>query len=110
MRLSDSLNHFCILKVCHIAEVLRFSVCDKDHAYAEKIGEVKLLTQDLLTGDTIEGWFPITTNNGGQNGENGELRLSVQYVPLAANPLAGYDVSINQLFQKRKHEKTILEA
>ena len=41
--------------MCHHAQVLRFSVCDKDHAYAEKIGEVRLPTDRLISGEFIEG-------------------------------------------------------
>ena len=50
-------NDLYRIEVCHHAKLLRFSVCDKDHAYSEKIGEVKLATGDLLSGDRIEGKF-----------------------------------------------------
>ena len=66
-------------------------MCDKDHAYAEKIGEVKLMTAALLLGDLVEGWFPITTKSGSDHG-HGELRLSVQYVPTNAVPKS-YEVN-----------------
>jgi len=53
-------------------------VRDKDHAYTEEIGKVELPTQHLITGQTIEGWFPIRKGNK----ENGELQLSVTYTSM----------------------------
>lgn len=90
--MNPSWDEFYRIEVCHNAQVLRFSVCDKDHAYAEKIGEVKMMTEPLLFGDLIEGWFPILAKN---NEANGELRLSVQYVPVQVMP-STFDVSFDQ--------------
>ena len=86
MKIKESL-----FQVCHRADVLRFSVADKDHAYSEKIGEVRLQTAVLLTGDVIEGWFPISGKNGKTDG-NGELCLNVRYVPVQAQQKS-FDVS-----------------
>ena len=47
----------------------------------------------LLSGEMIEGWFPIMTGKGKQNGE---LNFSVQYVPLSAIPKS-YEVSLFNL-------------
>ncbi|CAB4066261.1 PLD1_2 [Lepeophtheirus salmonis] len=52
------------VEVCHFAEELVFEIRDKDHAYSEFIGEVRLSTRELLNGDTREGWFPIMKKNG----------------------------------------------
>ena len=48
-------NNLYRLEVCHHAKTLRFLVSDKDHAYSEKIGEVKIMAGSLLSGDRIEG-------------------------------------------------------
>ena len=77
------------LELCHNAKDLNFHVCDKDHAYAESIGEVIIPCEVLVTGEIIEGWFPIMAGNGKQQGE---LNFSVQYVPLGARPKS-YEVS-----------------
>ena len=48
-------NNLYRLEVCHHAKTLKFLVSDKDHAYSEKIGEVKIMAGSLLSGDRIEG-------------------------------------------------------
>eukprot|EP00093_Oithona_nana_P013513 13513.XXX_9398_7405_1 [CDS] Oithona nana genome sequencing. len=71
------------LELCHKAKDLIFHVCDKDHAYSESIGEVIIPCEVLVTGEIIQGWFPIMAGKGKQQGE---LNFSVQYVNLSAGP------------------------
>ena len=48
------------VEVCHRADSLIFDVRDKDHAYTEVIGIVDVPCHDLINGQVIEGWRPIT--------------------------------------------------
>ena len=48
------------VEVCHKADSLIFDVRDKDHAYTEVIGIVDVPCHDLINGQVIEGWRPIT--------------------------------------------------
>lgn len=77
--LNPEWNESYRIDVCHVSDELRFEVLDKDHAYAEMIGIVKLSTAELVECQVIEGWFPIQFHKA----QNGELRLSVEYVPVA---------------------------
>lgn len=89
--LNPEWNETYRIEVCHFADSLRFEVRDKDHAYAEYIGVVRLETKGtLLQGDVIEGWFPIQTKSDGE--QNGELCIRVQYVP-TIDIDKSYDVS-----------------
>ena len=53
----------------------------------------------LLTGEIIEGWFPILTGKGKQNGE---LSFSVQYIPLSGRPKS-YEVRHSKMNQFRTY-------
>ena len=69
------------IEVCHFAETLHFEVRDKDHAYAEFIGEVAFPTTSLLDGRVHEGSFPIKSKSGSHKGQ---LELKVKYTSLAS--------------------------
>ena len=86
------------LELCHNAKDLIFHVCDKDHAYSESIGEVIIPCEVLVTGEVIQGWFPIMAGKGKQQGE---LNFSVQYVNLSAGPKS-YEVRYLDLFSAFK--------
>lgn len=60
--------------VCHMADKFVLKVQDKDHAWAEAIGDVVLMIDQLNDGD-ISGWFDILDSNGKPNGE---LEISVK--------------------------------
>ena len=69
------------IEVCHFADVLHFEVRDKDHAYAEFIGEVAMPTSSLLDGGVKDGWFPIVSKSGSHKGQ---LNLMVKYISSAS--------------------------
>ena len=62
--------------VCHNANSLRFNVKDKEHIGAADIGSCQIRVEDLLSGETIDGWFDLMSQ------DQGRLKISVQYVPL----------------------------
>ena len=57
--LNPKWNEVFKIHVCHRADSIVFDVRDKDHAYTEVVGIVELPTQHLITGNVVEGWFPI---------------------------------------------------
>jgi len=69
------------VEVCHKADSLIFDVRDKDHAYTEVIGIVDVPCHDLINGQVIEGWRPITKGSK-MSGELGELNFRVEYVSM----------------------------
>jgi len=75
--LNPEWNESYRVEVCHFADELLFEVRDKDHAYAEDIGMVSMRTEDLVSGQIREGWFPIKTKKGKTHGH---LNLKVQFV------------------------------
>ena len=81
--LNPEWNESYRIEVCHFANQVLFEIRDKDHAYAEKIGEVVFETTALLSGQQISGWFSIIENGG--DSDQGELCLSIQFVPASAN-------------------------
>ena len=62
------------VEVCHHADNLIFDVRDKDHASTEVIGEVVLPLQQLLDGQTIDGWFQIKKSSRTRTKVHGELK------------------------------------
>eukprot|EP00096_Caligus_rogercresseyi_P009417 TRINITY_DN3199_c1_g2_i1.p1 TRINITY_DN3199_c1_g2~~TRINITY_DN3199_c1_g2_i1.p1 ORF type:complete len:793 (-),score=244.59 TRINITY_DN3199_c1_g2_i1:864-3242(-) len=77
--LNPTWNESYRVEVCHFAEDLVFEIRDKDHAYSEFIGEVRLSTRELLNGNTREGWFDIMKKNGNPQG-NAKLSFRIVYV------------------------------
>ncbi|XP_064116964.1 uncharacterized protein LOC135222708 [Macrobrachium nipponense] len=65
------------IPVCHVADKLQVQVLDKDHVSAELLGEVTIRVEDLLDGETLEGWYPLT-------GCEGRINLKLNYVPKEA--------------------------
>ena len=74
--LNPKFNEDYRVEVCHFANELTFDIKDKDHAYSELIGNVKIATATLLNGDPVEGWFNITKRSGRSKGQ---IKLKVVY-------------------------------
>ena len=70
-------NEMFRLEVCHWSKELLFQVRDKDHAYAEYIGDVRIPVQDILESGLVEGEFPILTESAK---ERGTLVLRIQFI------------------------------
>ncbi|XP_018472859.2 phospholipase D gamma 1 [Raphanus sativus] len=71
-------QHFYI-PVAHHAKVVKFVVKDSDRFGAKFIGAVEIPTEELCSGNRIEGLFPIL----GKPCEDGAvLSLAIQYTPV----------------------------
>ncbi|KAK7078977.1 Phospholipase D, partial [Halocaridina rubra] len=62
------------IPVCHMADKLQIQVLDKDHVSAGLLGEVVLRAEDLLDGETLEGWYPLY-------GCDAQINIKLNYVP-----------------------------
>ncbi|ROT66238.1 uncharacterized protein [Penaeus vannamei] len=62
------------IPVCHVADEIQIQVLDKDHFDAGLLGEVSLRGGDLMDGETMEGWYPLS-------GCDGRINLKINYVP-----------------------------
>ncbi|XP_063869848.1 uncharacterized protein LOC135105560 isoform X3 [Scylla paramamosain] len=65
------------IPVCHKADELQIQVLDKDHFSAGTLGEVSIRPEDLLDGETLEGWYPLS-------GCDGRINITLNYVPKEA--------------------------
>ncbi|KAJ0250267.1 C2 domain-containing protein [Hirschfeldia incana] len=72
------MQHFYI-PVAHHATVVKFVVKDNDRFGAKFIGAVEISTEELCSGNMIEGVFPIL---GKRCEEGALLRLAIQYTPV----------------------------
>ncbi|XP_045620576.2 LOW QUALITY PROTEIN: uncharacterized protein [Procambarus clarkii] len=62
------------IPICHHADKLQIQVLDKDHFDAGLLGEVIIRPEDLMDGETLEGWYPLS-------GSDGRIKLKMNYVP-----------------------------
>ncbi|KAA0201860.1 hypothetical protein HAZT_HAZT008133 [Hyalella azteca] len=62
------------IPVCHEVEFFKVMVMDKDHVGAGKIGEYEVRVEDLMGGDEISGWYPLS-------GCDGKVNFSMRYLP-----------------------------
>nr|GLL45603.1 phospholipase D delta-like [Ipomoea trifida] len=79
-------EHFC-LPIAHPIEKVEFHVKDNDGVGAEMIGSVEIPVEDILDGNEVSGWFPILGSSGGAVKAGAELHLSIEYRPVATNPI-----------------------
>ncbi|KAJ4905801.1 Phospholipase D gamma 1 [Raphanus sativus] len=75
------MQHFYV-PVAHYATVVKFVVKDSDRFGAKFIGAVGIPTEELCSGNTIEGLFPILNSNGKPCKKGSVLSLSIQYTPV----------------------------
>ena len=62
------------IPVCHETDSLQVQVLDKDHISAGLLGEVEVRAEDLLEGDGMDGWYPLS-------GCEGKINFTLNYVP-----------------------------
>ncbi|XP_076067966.1 uncharacterized protein LOC143040640 [Oratosquilla oratoria] len=62
------------IPVCHFADALEIQVKDKDHVNSGHLGTVSIRPEDLMDGETLEGWYPLV-------GCDGKINLKLNYVP-----------------------------
>ncbi len=63
--------------VCHNAAALKIVVQDKEHVGEEEVGSCSIPAEDLLGGETVEGWFTLLKGET----QVGTIHLSVTYTP-----------------------------
>ncbi|KAM7474594.1 hypothetical protein LguiB_021837 [Lonicera macranthoides] len=79
-------EHFCV-PVAHPVVEVEFQVKDDDVLGAQLIGVVGIPAENILSGEAIDGWFPIVGPHGNPLKPYPELHLSVQFRPVGENPL-----------------------
>ncbi|KAF8047708.1 hypothetical protein N665_2861s0002 [Sinapis alba] len=75
------MQHFYVL-VAHHATVVKFVVKDSDSFGSKSIGEVGIPTEELCSGNRIEGLFPILNSSGKPCKKGAVLSLAIQYTPV----------------------------
>ncbi|KAK1275790.1 Phospholipase D delta [Acorus gramineus] len=73
--------------VAHPVAYVEFQVKDDDVLGAQLIGVVTISAEVVLSGNSIDGWFPIVGHHGNPYKPYPELRLSLRFVPLESNSL-----------------------
>ena len=72
------------IPVCHSASAIRIKVMDREHIGAEEIGKIIISTDEIVSGEPLEGWFPLTVSSGGD--QQGAVHVAIQlFPPLALN-------------------------
>lgn len=79
-------EHFCV-PVAHPVVKVEFHVKDNDILGAELIGVVEITVEKILSGDTINDWFPIIGHYANCLKPFPELHVSIQFRPVGGNPL-----------------------
>ncbi|KAJ4749067.1 Phospholipase D [Rhynchospora pubera] len=82
-------EHF-VVNVAHPAAMVEFQVKDNDLFGAQLIGIALVPVENVMTGETVKGWFPLMHHSGepvkaGQNST--EVQISLQYKPIHMNNL-----------------------
>ncbi|RWR90170.1 C2 calcium-dependent membrane targeting [Cinnamomum micranthum f. kanehirae] len=79
-------EHFSI-PVSHPVAKVEFQVKDNDVLGAELIGLVEISVGTILSGITIDGWFPVVGPYASPMKPYPELHLSLRFKPVEDNPL-----------------------
>jgi len=68
--------------VCHHASSLRVKVMDREHIGAETVGTIFISTDDIVTGEPVEGWWDLMVNNKGD--VHGQVHIMFQLFPVGS--------------------------
>jgi len=68
------------IPVCHHANTIKFSVMDREHIGAETVGHVLLSTDEVMSGEHLEGWFDLVVSNSGET--QGGVHIALQLFPM----------------------------
>ncbi|XP_057977109.1 phospholipase D delta-like isoform X1 [Malania oleifera] len=79
-------EHFSVL-VAHPVAKVEFQVKDNDVLGAQLIGVVEISVEKIISGNTINGWFPIVGSYGSPLKPYPELHLSIQFRSVGENPM-----------------------
>ncbi|CAN6300351.1 unnamed protein product [Urochloa humidicola] len=72
-----------VVPVGHEAAEVEFVVKDSDVFGAQIIGAVAIPAEKLLTGERIQGVYPVLESNGKPCAPGAVLHLSIQFIPVA---------------------------
>lgn len=75
------MQHFHV-PVAHYAAEVRFVVKDSDVVGSQLIGYVSIPAERILSGERVEGIYPILNTNNKPAKEGATLRISMLYVPI----------------------------
>ena len=67
------------IPVCHSASTIRIKVMDREHVGAEEVGKILIPTDMIMSGEPLEGWFPLIVSSGGD--EQGAVHIAIQLFP-----------------------------
>ncbi|KAF8411885.1 hypothetical protein HHK36_004443 [Tetracentron sinense] len=90
-------EHFCV-PVAHPVAKVEFHVKDNDVLGAQLIGVVGISIEKILSGNTINGWFPVVGPYGNPLKPYPELHISLQFRPVGDNPLYKGGVGVGPNF------------
>ncbi|KAL5704790.1 phospholipase D [Ranunculus cassubicifolius] len=79
-------EHF-LIPVAHPVSKLEFQVKDNDVLGAQLIGVVEIPVDKLISGNTVNGWFPVVGPYGNPLKPYPELHVSLQFKPVDQMPL-----------------------
>lgn len=75
------------IPLAHLVADLEFRVKDDDVFGSQTMGTVKIPAQQIATGESISGWFPILGTNGKPAKPDTALHLEMKFTPVDQNPL-----------------------
>lgn len=78
-------NETARIDVADYVEMLVFVVKDDDFVGADFIGQVEIPVEKVLSGERLEGTFPMTNKQGAQIdnfSKEAKLKLAVEYIPI----------------------------
>ena len=65
--------------VCHNATTVKIKVMDREHIGHEEVGHIFISTEDIIGGEPLEDWYPLTLASGDQKGE---VHIAIHFLPL----------------------------
>ncbi|KAK9797766.1 hypothetical protein WJX73_008737 [Symbiochloris irregularis] len=73
--------------MAHDVTHIKLVVKDHDMIAAEHMGDVLIPAQDLVEGQPVEGWFPLTNKKGKLLKGGGRIRIKLTYMNINRNKL-----------------------
>ncbi|PON49953.1 Phospholipase D [Parasponia andersonii] len=86
-------NEHFVLALAHPVDNLEFRVKDDDLFGAELIGVTRIPAEEIASGKTISGWFPIIGSSGKPPKQDTALRLEMKFTPCEKNPLYRHGIA-----------------
>ena len=68
--------------VCHHASCLEVKVMDREHIGAELVGTILISTDEIMTGEEVEGWYDLVVAPDGRT--HGRVNLMFQLFPVSS--------------------------